>query len=39
MTVDVPPGTLVRVSAFGPGGKSPAPITSVNSPQRRRAKR
>jgi hypothetical protein len=35
----VPVGTQIRVSAFGPGGLSAGTITSVRSPQRRRAQR
>jgi hypothetical protein len=33
------PGNLIRVSAFGPGGLSAGTITSIGSPQRRRAER
>lgn len=35
----VKPGNLIRVSAFGPGGLSAGTITSIGSPQRRRAER
>lgn len=33
------PGDLIRVSAFGPGGLSAGTITSIGSPQKRRAER